>query len=363
VAVHLEDRTEPATPRRRQEARTKGQVARSHDLTAAIVLIAGLMGLRLFGPRIFESMLRLISAGVSPERPLDILESLQFAKAAGWELLAVIGPLLLLVTGLGFAGLYAQVGPLLTLQPLTPSFAKISPLKGIQRLFSARSLMTALINLGKILLVGGIAYFSMSLNAAAVLFGSAYHVTEIVSLGSSLVFELCMQIAVVLLVLAILDYAWQRYRHERELMMTREEVKDELRSMEGDPAIRRRRRQLQMQLAMQRLQKEVPTADVVVTNPTHLAVAIRYDAETMVAPKVVAKGADQVAIRIRQIAARCSIPIIERRPLARALYESVDVGQYIPERFYQAIAEILAYIYDLTGRSPVAGRAAFSGAS
>ena len=175
-------------------------------------------------------------------------------------------------------------------------------------------------------------------------------------------FELCMQLSAALLVLALLDLAWQRYRHERDLRMTKEEVKDEMRSMEGDPAVKRRRRQLQLQLAMQRLQRDVPTADVVVTNPTHVAVAIGYDVETMAAPKVVAKGADHIAIRIRQIAAQHGIPIVERKPLARALFEAVDVGQYIPEKFYKAIAEILAYVYELTGRSPMAGRGQLVGA-
>ena len=143
--------------------------------------------------------------------------------------------------------------------------------------------------------------------------------------------------------------------------MTKEEVKDELRSMEGDPNVKRRRRQIQLQLALQRLRKDVPTADVIVTNPTHYAVAIRYDAETMQAPKVVAKGADYVALRIRRLAAELGIPTVERKPLARALYETVEVGQYIPEKFYRAAAESLAYIYELTGRSPLRRPQALAG--
>jgi len=172
-----------------------------------------------------------------------------------------------------------------------------------------------------------------------------------------------MKLSIALLILALLDYAWQRFRHERDLRMTKEEVKDELRRMEGDPHIKRRRRQLQLQLAMQRLRKDVPKADVVVTNPTHLAVAIAYDSGTMMAPKVVAKGADEIALRIRQIAAECGIPVVERKPLARALYEAVEVGQYIPENFYRAIAEILAYIYELAGRSKAAARGELVGAA
>ncbi len=352
MPIHTEDKTEPPTPRRRQEARKKGQVARSQDLTAAVVLLSGLVGLWIFGPGILRTLMGIVSAGISPPSPTNLAEAMLFAGAAGRELAFALAPLMVLVFSLGLLILFAQVGPLLTLQPIVPSWGKISPLKGIRRLFSMRSVMRAAISAGKLLLVAGIAMISMNYEAAAVLFSSALHTGEIVQHGSGLVFQMCVQVTVVLLVLAIVDVAWQRHRHEKELMMTKEEVKDELRSMEGDPAVRRRRRQLQMQLAVRRLQKDVPTADVVVTNPTHLAIAIRYDADSMIAPQVVAKGADYAAIRIRQIAAMHSIPIVERRPLARALYESVAVGQYIPERFYHAIAEILAYIYELTGRTP-----------
>jgi flagellar biosynthetic protein FlhB len=173
----------------------------------------------------------------------------------------------------------------------------------------------------------------------------------IVGLAGHLAFRLGIVLGVVLLILALFDYAYQRYRHERDLRMTKEEVKDEMRSMEGDPVVKRRRREAQMQLATQRMRQAVPQADVVVTNPTHVAVAIRYDPETMAAPKVTAKGADHLALRIRQIAAAAGVPILERPPLARMLYQDVDVGREIPERFYQAVAEILAYVYELTGRN------------
>jgi len=244
-----------------------------------------------------------------------------------------------------------------------PSLAKINPLNGFARLFSIRSVMAAITSFAKLILVGVVAYFTIAHGAASILHSFTFGFHDVVRLGCALTFELGMKLSVALLILALLDFAWQRFRHERDLRMTKEEVKDELRSMEGDPSIKRRRRQLQLQMAMQRLRKDVPKADVVVTNPTHLAVAIAYDAETMIAPKVVAKGADEIALRIRQIAGEFGIPIVERKPLARALYDNVDVGQYIPEQFYRAIAEILAYIYELTGRSPAAARRELVGAA
>jgi flagellar biosynthetic protein FlhB len=363
MAASAEDKTEPPTPRKRREARAKGQVARSQDLTAAALLFAAFLTLRFVGPPLWTSLVALVAAALTPDSPTRLDELPVFVSAITWELAQRLGPYLLIIMVAGLLVLFAQVGPLLTFQPLIPSLNKINPLKGIQRLFSIRSIMLGTINFGKLAVVGLVAYLALTQEAAAIFFASTLGFFDVVRLGGTLMFELCMQLSAALLVLALLDFAWQRHKHERDLRMTKEEVKDEMRSMEGDPAVKRRRRQLQLQLAMQRLQKDVPAADVVVTNPTHLAVAIGYDAETMAAPKVVAKGADQVAIRIRQIAAQHGIPIVERKPLARALFEAVDVGQYIPERFYKAIAEILAYVYELTGRAPVAARGELVGAS
>jgi flagellar biosynthetic protein FlhB len=356
MATHAEDRTEAPTPRRRQEARSKGQVARSQDLTAAVVLVAAFATLRLFGPHLWRTLLAVVSISLSPDSPMRLDEMPMFAGAVGTELAKRLAPLFVVLFLAAVVVLYAQVGLLFTWQPLMPSLAKINPLNGFARLFSLRSVMAAVTSFAKLILVGVVAYFTIAHGAASILHSFTFGFHDVVRLGCALTFELGMKLSVALLILALLDFAWQRFRHERDLRMTKEEVKDELRSMEGDPSIKRRRRQLQLQMAMQRLRKDVPKADVVVTNPTHLAVAIAYDAETMIAPKVVAKGADEIALRIRQIAAEFGIPIVERKPLARALYDTVDVGQYIPEQFYRAIAEILAYIYELTGRSPAAAR-------
>ncbi|HRX86050.1 MAG TPA: EscU/YscU/HrcU family type III secretion system export apparatus switch protein, partial [Phycisphaerae bacterium] len=163
--------------------------------------------------------------------------------------------------------------------------------------------------------------------------------------------KLGIRLAIVLILLALADYAYQRYRHEKDLRMSKEEVREELKHMDGDPTMKRRRREVALKLAMQRIQRDVPQADVIVTNPTHLAIALRYRPEEMNAPRVVAKGADLMAIRIRQIAAVHRVPIVERRELARMMYDVVEVGQEIPERFYEAIAEVLAYVYELSGKN------------
>lgn len=173
---------------------------------------------------------------------------------------------------------------------------------------------------------------------------------EAFGLGASIVYSVGMRVALLLLVLAILDYGYQKFRNEQELKMTKQEIKEEMRRMEGDPKVKQRRRQVAMQLISKRLKRDVPTADVVVTNPTELAIALKYDGAEMRAPKVVAKGQGHMARRIREIAIEHGVPIVERRPLARAMYRMVEVGQEIPEEFYSAVAEILAYVYELTGK-------------
>ena len=347
---YADDRTEPATPRRREEARRKGQIARSQDLPAAVLLLAGFISLALLGPRLWDGMLAMTRAALTAEAaPID--DVLAFSGALLVQIGKETAPLFVIVFVAALAAMLAQIGLVFTWQPLTPSLARISPLAGLQRLCSVRGMMQAVAALLKLLVVATVAYLTLWGSAAAVMRAFAFEHHDMVRLTSSLSLTLATRVGAALLVLALLDYAWQRFRHARDLRMTKEEVKDELRSMEGDPQVKRRRRELQLQLAMQRLRRDVPKADVVVTNPTHVAVALQYDADAMPAPKVVAKGADYVALRIRQIAKECGVPIVERPPLARALHESVEVGQYIPERLYKAIAEVLAYVYELTGRA------------
>lgn len=361
MAATAEERTEPPTPRRRKEARQKGQVARSQDLTAAVLLLAGFFALALLGPGLWMCLLVIVRAALTGDTPTDAAEVVPFAAAAVAETLKHVVPFLLILFVAMVAALLAQIGLLFTLNPLTPNLNKINPLSGIQRMFSIRSVMLAAINFGKLLAVGLVAYIVVYQSASAIIHAFSFEFIDVFRLGSWLLFKLGIYLGVALLILALLDFAWQRYRHGQDLKMTKNEVRDELRNMEGDPKIKQRQRQVQLQLATQRLRRDVPTADIVVTNPTHVAVAVRYDADTMVAPKVVAKGADEIALRIRQIAAEFNIPTVERPPLARALFDAVDVGAYVPQQLYQAIAEVLAYVYELTGRSTLHRRRELAG--
>lgn len=356
MAFFNDDKTEAPTPRRRQQARERGQVAKSQDLSSAVLLMAGFLGLYLFGPDLWFSLLAVLKTALIGARSANIDEATLLASAMVVEMAKRLAPYLAIVFAAVLAVLYAQTGWILTLKPVTPSLSKLNPINGVKRLFSGRMAMAAVANFGKLAVVTLIAYLSISGGAAAILFGSTLDIHDAFRLSTSMVFGLSMRLGVALILLALLDYAWQRFRHEKDLRMTKEEVKDEMRSMDGDPKLKQRRREVQLQLALQRLRRDVPQADVVVTNPTHVAVAIRYDNARMAAPKVVAKGVDFLALRIRQIAMECGVPVVERPPLARALYDAADIGDVIPERFYRAIAEILAYVYELSGRSPSKAR-------
>jgi flagellar biosynthetic protein FlhB len=244
-----------------------------------------------------------------------------------------------------------QVGFLFTTQPLMPRLDKLNPINGVKRLFSTRTLVQLGVNLLKLALVSVVAWYELRGRSSDIMLAMAIDPWRLVVVLATVLYEVGLKLALVLLIVALIDFTWQRYKHERDLRMTRQEVKEELRRMEGDPIIRQRRRKIQFAAAIQRIRSAVPTADVVVTNPTELAIAIKYDAKSMAAPKVVAKGADYLAKKIREIAALHGIPIVERKPLAQALYKTVDVGQEVPEQFYKAIAEILAYVYQLSGRN------------
>lgn len=354
MAASADEKTEPATPRRRNEARQKGQVARSQDLTAAVLLFSAFVALSMFGGSLWATLLAITRAGLTGADSTTIDQVLPYAGAAAAEAFKKVVPLLLLLFFAMLLTLYAQVGWLLTFATLKPSLSKLNPLAGIKRLFSVRSIVQVVTNLGKLMVVGTVAYLTLAGQAAAITYAFTLGFYGIFPLGAKLMFDLGINLGAAMLVLALFDYAWQRYKQERDMRMTKEEVKDEMRSMEGDPQIKRRRRDIQLQIAMQRMRQDVPTADVVVTNPTHVAVAIRYDVDTMAAPKVVAKGADMMALRIRQLAQEFGIPIVSRPPLARAIFEAVEVGGYVPEKLYRAIAEILAYVYELSGSSSAA---------
>ena len=344
------EKTEAPTPRRRSEAREEGNVAHSQDLTAAVMLLGAVLLLGAFGERVFGGFRTLVQMMLAGDLSGEVTRSGDAAHVITVALevgMRVVLPLLLGMFALGVLANVLQVGILFSPKSLVPRFSKLSPLKGAQNLFSKRSSMRLAMALGKVAIVLAVSSVSIYLDFPKLMSLMRLEAGPLFAAAAALIYALALKIAVVLLLLALLDWMFQKWQHEQDLKMTKEEVKEEMKRMEGDPLVKQRRAKVARQLAMQRISQAVPNADVVVTNPTHFAVALKYD-ETMAAPKVVAKGVDFMAVRIRQLAVANDVPIVERPPLARALYRHVEVNEEIPVKYYAAVAEILAYVYRLS---------------
>ena len=353
MAESAMEKTEAPSPRRLQEAREDGNIARSADLTAAISLLAAILLLHVFGLQMLASMKltlsEILSHGLGGNATrVDDLESL--LAWVGRITVAGAAPLVLCLTAVALLATVSQVGFNFTLKPLQPKFSRLSLARGFKNLVDTRAAMRLAMSVGKLFLIAAVAAYFIFEDIRAISSMSGLEVLPLFSAASERVFALSLKLSALLLVLAILDFAFQRWRRYEDLRMSKQEVKEEMRSMEGDPLVKQRRARVARQLAMQRLGQAVPGADVVVTNPTHYAIALKYDRSRMGAPRVVAKGADFMAMRIRQLAIAGGVPIVERKELARALYRGVEVGQEIPPELYNAVAEILAYVYRLSGR-------------
>ena len=351
-----DERNEPATPRRREEARERGHVARSADLSSAVILLAAVLALQFFGRRLMDGLFgatasileRLAEVDGSRENLL-----LQFGGAFTAALLGFL-PIILCIVVAAVAVNLAQVGFLFVTEPLAPSLERLDPIAGLGRMFSTRSAARLGAGLLKLGAVGLVVSWTIWAERSRLVGLMGYAFEDILAYGTGIMLTLALRAVLALLALAILEYAYQKWQYERDLRMSKREVREELKRFEGDPKIRERRRAIQRQLAMQRMMQKVPKATVVITNPTHLAVAVEYRKEEMEAPVVVAKGAEQLARRIREVALDHGVPVVERRELAQALYRGVEVGQAIPVGLYPAVAEILAYVYRLKGLAAVA---------
>ncbi len=345
-----DDRTEPATPRRREEARERGQVARSADLSSAAVLLTAVLGLRFAGRPLIEGLFASTSGvlgglggiGDDPSAVMDHFGALFAAVLMGFLPFAGI------VLAGSIAVNLAQTGFLFTAEPLKPDLDRVNPISGLMRLFSMRSLARLLGGLLKLAIVGLVVGATIWSERGGLAELSGRGVEQASGVAVDLMQSLSLRAAIALFVLALFDYGFQKWRYELDLRMTKHEIREELKRFEGDPKIKERRRSIQRRIALQRMMAGVPEATVVITNPTHLAVAVRYE-QSMPEPVVVAKGADQMALRIRETAMEHGVPIVERKELARALYAGVEVGQAVPSALYKAVAEIIAYVYRLKG--------------
>jgi flagellar biosynthetic protein FlhB len=285
----------------------------------------------------------------------DIMSAGDFSPAMVSDIildfLIMLAPLLLILMIVAILINLAQTGILFTVEALTPKASKIDPIKGFERVFSKRSLVELAKSILKIVIVGWVAFSAFKNDIPRMIPLLYQENAQIFSILGELSFEIMVKSCCVILVLAILDYIYQKWEYEQNLMMTKQEVKDEFKQSEGDPMVKSRIRSIQREMARRRMMEEVPKADVIITNPTHLSIALKYKPlEGMKAPLIVAKGANNIAFKIREIAAKHNIPLVENKPLAQNLYK-LELGTEIPSNFYQAVAEILAYVYGLKKRS------------
>lgn len=356
----MSERNEAPTPKRLREARERGQVARSLELNSAVAVLTGFW--LVYGPGAsLASALQTIMRNTVSRLPAGELTGADLRSWLADAALRLAPPLALIVFGLMAAGVavtLAQTGLLWGSKRPFFDASRVNPLAGLKRLFSSHGLVELFKALLKLTIVGWVAYSFVNEHLNELLGLSQLGLAPALRLWAKLAYGLGLRTGTAYLALAAADYAYQRWTLMRSLRMTKEEIKEEYKSQEGDPLLRGRIRQQQRRIARQRMMSKVPKADVVITNPTHFAVALKYEREQMSAPQVVAKGAALVAQRIRELAGEHGVPVVENPPLARALYRLAEIDQEVPPELYRAVAEVLAFVYRLKAQRRPAPAAA-----
>lgn len=349
-----QERTERATPRRRQEVRRRGQVAKSMELQQALVLLCVIWFIHVYGGyvvRSFEEFSLSTWGGLAIDVP-TATDLTSYGYDVAFFLLRLVGPVMAVGFVASAVGGIVQVGFLLSGHPLKPDLNKLNPIAGLGRIFSIKGAVELIKSILKVVIIGYLVYISIR-DAYPVLVSAAdMSLALVLATVAGVLWKMGIRVATALFIFSAFDYLYMRWMFERQIMMTKEEVKQEYKQTEGDPLLRARIRQKMRQMAMRRMMQEVPKADVVITNPTHVAVALRYDTKKMSAPQVVAKGQRLIALRIREVAAEADVPIVQNPALAWSIFSTVEIGSEIPEKLYRAVAEVLAFVYQLKRRVP-----------
>jgi len=344
------EKTEKATPRRREEARKKGQVAKSNELITVTVLTLSLLALQSWIPammRAFNELFRQVFTYTRSDLTLEKTANLIIEVIITMAKMA--GPVLLIALAAGYAANVLQIGFLFTTEPLKFDLKRLSPVRGLQRIFSKRAVAELIKSLLKICLVGYIAFSFLNTQLPNFVVLMGLPIAASLKTIGSISFAASWRVMAVLFILAAADYGYQVYEYEQSLKMSKQEIKEEYKTIEGDPFLKAKIKERQRQLATRRMMQEVPKATVVITNPTHIAVALKYENE-MSAPLVVAKGQDLIASRIREVAAANQVAVVENKSLAWLLFKRVEIGMHIPADLYKAVAEVIAYVYRLKKR-------------
>jgi flagellar biosynthetic protein FlhB len=355
MADDMGDKSEAPTSKKLQDARERGQVPKSQDLVAVIIMSGAVATAALLGPGLFNLTAGAMRFALSPDSLTNLTDrnhpgSLTALLAT--EVGKAVLPFFVIMVIVAALAHLVQTGPMYASKALELDLNRINPINGFKKLFGKRTLVKTVLDLCKLAAVVMALTITVRGEMPAILALLELSIRQGVEVACAIVLRVSVTVLSVLLVLALIDMLYQRFQFTQDNKMTKQQVKDERKDTDGDPQIKARQMRIARQIAMQRLGRDVPTADVIVTNPTHFSVALRYDPETMGAPVVVAKGADYMALKIRYIATAHDVPIVERPPLARALYREVEPGQQIPHHHFEAVAEVLAYVYRLEGRAP-----------
>ena len=344
------DKTEEPTQKKRNDARKKGQVGKSQELNTAFVLLMGFFMLKILWDTIYLNIADYTKYILShPAQTVDTETVIQLFLGIVELLAKTSFPIMLAIMFIGLGINFFQVGLHFNTEAMEPKLDKLNPINGFGRIFSKRALVEMLKSIFKIIVIGSALYVVLVDHVLSmpqfIFFGLENSLGQI----ADIIFNMAFKICGVIMVLGVLDLSYQKWQTTQDLKMTKQEVKDEFKQSEGDPQIKGKIKQKQRQMAMARMMQEVPKADVIVTNPTHFAVALEYH-KGMVAPRVLAKGQDLVAQRIKEIGREAGVAIVENKPLARALFASTEIGDSVPQELYQAVAEVLAYVYRLKHR-------------
>ncbi|MBL0388927.1 flagellar biosynthesis protein FlhB [Tumebacillus sp. ITR2] len=346
------EKTEKPTSKKRGDARKKGQVARSQEFGQAAVLLSGLFTLKLLSGYYIDQLTHMFQLNLTTGLYTQITD--QSVIPLFLQMLLLLAKLILPIAGvvmvIGAFTSYLQVGTLFTLKPLMPDFNKINPIEGFKRIFSARTFVELLKSILKMAVIGFIVYSELMGDWQRVSQLGDMGVVDMLTVVSSLVYGIFWKVGFAMLALAVADLLYQRFDFERGLKMSKQEIKEEYKQQEGSPEVKGKIKERQRAMAMRRMMADVPKADVVITNPTHFAIALKYDPNNMESPQVIAKGVDETAQRIKKVARDNNVICVENRPLAQTLYRTVEIGDAVPGELFQAVAEVLAYVYRLKGK-------------
>lgn len=349
MAEQDSEKTEQATPKREQEAREKGQTARSSEIPAVAVLLMGTIVLYYIFPRIYSNFLDMTTGILSISGTMELTKEniYPFGINIIKRVFFILSPFLFMVVAVGVASNVLQIGFMFSPKAMEVKLSRINPIGGLSRIFSLNIFAELVKSFLKLIVVGYISYLLIKREFYNFPVLIETNVQYIMSYSGMLVIRLFTWTGTVLVILAAIDFGFKKWQHVKSMKMTKEEIKEEFKQSEGDQNVKSRIRTLQIQMARKRMMASVPKADVVITNPTHIAVAIEYKRENMGAPKVIAKGAGLIAERIKEIARANGVVVVENKPLARTLFKVVEIGGEIPANLYKAVAEILAYVYRL----------------